>query len=51
MMWLPNHLDSSTEVLFAKAFLLAPGRTRGFVKLKGNRKGTVARNVRTAVPF
>ena len=26
-----NRLDCSTEVLFAKAFLPTPGRTRGFV--------------------
>jgi len=26
------------EVLFAKAFLFTPGRTRGFVKPKGNKE-------------
>ena len=36
-MRLPNHLDCSTEVLFAKAFLFTPGRTRGFVMPKGNK--------------
>ena len=38
VMRLPNHLDCSTEVLFAKAFLFTPGRTRGFVMPKGNKK-------------
>jgi len=34
---LPNHLDCSMEVLFAKAFLSTPGSTRGFVKPKGSK--------------
>ena len=38
VMRLPNRLDCSMEVLFAKAFLPTPGRTRGFVKPEGSNK-------------
>ena len=35
---LANHLDCSMEVLFAKAFLFTPGKTRGFFMLKATIK-------------
>ena len=35
---LANHLDCSMEVLFAKAFLFTPGKTRGFFMLKATKK-------------
>ena len=34
---LANHLDCSMEVLFAKAFLFTPGKTRGFFMLKATK--------------
>ena len=43
VMRLPNLLDCSMEVLFAKAFLPTPGLTRGFVKPEGNNKNRSAR--------
>ena len=43
-MRLPNHLDCGMEVLFAKAFLFTPGRTRGFIKPEGNNKKSLPEN-------
>ena len=48
-MRLPNHLDCSMEVLFAKAFLSTPGSTRGFVKPKGSNEQPLQKKFAMAV--